>query len=140
MPGSKSCFSSTESCGSTTASCILETTIGQRPVPATSACGARPAVPACSSPVPRTFSNPDAQATPRNPQSVSPRLSFYGTTGGPDCPSTRVLKLNVNDSFFVKNAAGRRFAVPYRRASAPCDGRQNRQDHSGKRALTATGG
>jgi anti-sigma factor RsiW len=55
MPVSRSCISSTASCGSTTASSTPGTTTAQSPAPATSACGAKPAARAFSLPVRETF-------------------------------------------------------------------------------------
>jgi DNA-directed RNA polymerase specialized sigma24 family protein len=55
MPGSKSCTSSTASCGSTSTSFFRVTTITVHRERATSGCGARPAAPASSSPIPTTF-------------------------------------------------------------------------------------
>ena len=63
MPGSRNCFCSMASCGSTTASSIQGTTTGQRLVPATSECGARPVARAFLLPALTTGSDPEASAS-----------------------------------------------------------------------------
>src|SRR4051812_2986330 len=71
MPGWRSCFSSTVSCGSTIASSTPETTTGQSLAPATNECGAGPAAPVFSSPVLKTFLHPEAHAFGRIPSAPS---------------------------------------------------------------------